>query len=96
MIVAKVKEGNVQLFSDGNLAELKADTLTVVEALYRALKEKSEDAAESFKNDIIENIEVAFMTEEEFIKSRGQKIIDSITEEIKERLGTDENINFES
>lgn len=96
MIIAKVNEGHIQLMSDGTLEDLKTDFLVLVEGVYRALAEKNEEAAESFKKDIVENIEYAFMTEEEFVKTKGSEIFNNLLQELKDGEEKDENIGLES
>ena len=53
-------KGNFRFEIQGSLAELQADTITIVHGIYEAIKNDDKFGAELYKEGIIENINLAF------------------------------------
>lgn len=69
MIKVTTKHGATNITAEGNVAELTADVMCIVRALYFGMKdEKRDKAAEKFKRSVLEMMPTAFKDEENIHK----------------------------
>lgn len=72
MIEAKIDKGNISIECSGNLSELTADVLTLINTIYDQLP--YDEAKQDFKDCIINNIKFAFMNDNELDKTVKKKL----------------------
>lgn len=86
------KYGKVKIEINGSVTALTAETLAAVRGIYESIEEKDKEAAREFKSQILEHIDLSFMSEEDFIR-RTINSLERIFEDIqgfKKELNEDE------
>ena len=96
MILARIKKGHTEVALEGSLAELQADTLALIEGIYRGIEEKNEEAAKRFKEVILNDINLAFMTADEIVEERGAELLKGLLSCLREMEEDDEDIDIKS
>ena len=88
MIKIVTKRGDTSCDINGTLAELYADTLSILQSIYEGVKEVNEKAAENYKKSIIRDVADAFMTTDQRIEKLKSLIdeLDSLVEEQEEKV----------
>lgn len=106
MLEVKCNKGVEELKVTGNIREIHTDVLCVIHSVYEAVRETNVDAAESFKDNLIKNVDVAFKTNEDLKEELGKdkdtlkyilnKLLESMDEEYEEDEEEDADIHLES
>lgn len=76
MINVRSDEGRCELIVNGSANTLGADTIIIVGNVYEVMKKQDPKSAELYKAMISKNIEIAFMSVEEFHNHAAQKRVD--------------------
>lgn len=86
------KYGKVKIEINGSVEELTVETMVAVRGVYESIEEKDKEAARKFKSQILEHIDLSFMSEDDFIR-RTINALEGILEDIqgfKKELNEDE------
>lgn len=86
------KYGKVKIEINGSVEELTVETMVAVRGVYEGIEEKDKEAARKFKSQILEHIDLSFMSEDDFIR-RMINALEGILEDIqgfKKELNEDE------
>ena len=83
MIDLKIDGNKKRIEMHGTIPELVAELYQGIGSVYFGMMESDEDAARIFKEQFIEDIEVAFMDAKEFEKHAKKKLKEILEEVIK-------------
>lgn len=89
MINVHFDEGRCELEVHGSTPTLGADTIMIVGNVYEVMKKRDPESAELYKEMIFKNIEIAFMSAEEFHNHVAQNMLSIMLKEIKEHNDND-------